>query len=221
MQQLLRAANAPPRAIVEVPDVVGGCLVCKDWRKPPPHTVTSVRLTLDFNEEVQFDLWFYHSLIDQSDKQRTIAHLLDVCIRYAANALAASKEEIELLTIISRAWIAVHGAMQVLTLDGETGMRGRAATDWAEANHIHLKFKAPHQKAWVAERHQELHRHALHTTESQMRMKGSGHHSNRFLQRSLLHTMRSLALTVTLLTMPCMVVSLLCFHRLRVASNLK
>ncbi len=47
-------------------------------------------------------------------------------------------------------------------------MRGLCATDWAETQGVSLKYKAPHQKAWIEERHNEMLRHSLHTTESQL-----------------------------------------------------
>ena len=62
--------------------------------------------------------------------------------------------------------------MQTLVLDEESGMRGRCAVDWAEANNIGLKYKAPRQKAWIVERHNELLRQGLHTTETQMIKEG-------------------------------------------------
>ena len=66
----------------------------------------------------------------------------------------------------------MHGPMKVLVVDGEQGLRGRAASDWAEANSVELKFKAPQQKAWIAERHQEILRHTAHTVESQLVKEG-------------------------------------------------
>ena len=41
-----------------------------------------------------------------------------------------------------------------------------------EANNIGLKFKATRQKAWLVEWHNELLRHGLHLTESQMIKEG-------------------------------------------------
>eukprot|EP00973_Karenia_brevis_P080511 11169959-Karenia_brevis.AAC.1 len=57
----------------------------------------------------------------------------------------------------------------MLTLDEETGMRGQKVSDWASTHNIQLQFKAPRQKAWIVERHNELLRRSLHTTESQLR----------------------------------------------------
>ena len=43
------------------------------------------------------------------------------------------------------------GGMKVLTLDEETGMRGKEADVWAMCNRIIVKHKAPQQKAWLVE----------------------------------------------------------------------
>ena len=58
--------------------------------------------------------------------------------------------------------------MTTLTLDEETGMRGQVALDWAATNGVNLRFKAPRQKAWIVERHNEIVRRAVHTTEDQL-----------------------------------------------------
>jgi len=63
--------------------------------------------------------------------------------------------------------------MTTLTLDEETGMRGQAAFDWASTAGVHMKFKAPRQRAWIVERHNEIIRHGLHTTEQQLIKEGS------------------------------------------------
>ncbi len=76
------------------------------------------------------------------------------------------------MTAISRIWISIYGPMETLVMDEETGMRGRCVMDWAEANTVGLKYKAPRQKAWIVERHNELIRHGLHTTETQMIKEG-------------------------------------------------
>ncbi len=62
--------------------------------------------------------------------------------------------------------------MTSLVLDEETGMRGQATMDWASTNGINMRFKAPRQKAWIVERHNEILRQALHATESQLKSEG-------------------------------------------------
>ena len=172
MTQVLKAANAPARAVSEIPSVVQGCHVCRDWYRPPPKSVTTFRIVDAFNEEVQFDLMFYHSILHPDAVTKVIVHLVDACLRWSSTGIAASKEEVELVTVIGRIWIATFGNMKVLVLDEETGMRGRCASDWAESNGIQLKYKAPRQKAWIVERHNELLRQALHLTETQLKRDG-------------------------------------------------
>ena len=62
--------------------------------------------------------------------------------------------------------------MQTLVMDEESGMRGQCTMDWAAASGINLKFKAPRQKAWIVERHNEIIRRCLQTTEAQLIKEG-------------------------------------------------
>ena len=167
MTQILTAAGVPPHVVAEVAGVVQGCLVCREWKKPPLRNIASFRLTNNFNEEVQFDLLFYHSRMTGGGHQATpdtkvIVHLVCSCIRWSAGCVVPNKEEETLMTAISRIWISIYGPMETLVMDEETGMRGRCVMDWAEANTVGLKYKAPRQKAWIVERHNELIRHGLH-----------------------------------------------------------
>ena len=64
LERILRASGAPARAIGDIPAVVKNCLICREWTKPGPRNVMSVRLITDFNIEVQMDTFFYHSLLE-------------------------------------------------------------------------------------------------------------------------------------------------------------
>ena len=140
MQSLMRAAKAPKGAINEVPSLVQGCDLCRQWQKPPPHTVVAVRLIKEFNQEVQMDLWFYNSLIDKPELERIVMHLIDACVRWSQNGQLPDRTEISLCTKISTMWITHHGPMTVLVQDGESAMKGRSVADWAEANRTKLKY---------------------------------------------------------------------------------
>ena len=94
-------------------------------------------------------------------------HLIDTCIRFSAGAIS-TKEEVDLVITISRVWVSIFGPMTTLCQDEETGTRGQCALDWALATGVHLKFKAPRQKALLVERHNEIFRKGLHRTESQL-----------------------------------------------------
>ena len=66
--------------------------------------------------------------------------------------------------------------MRTLVQDGESGMKGRAVADWAEANRIQLKYRPPGSKAWIAERHQQIQRKTFHSTEGQIQKEGIYNH---------------------------------------------
>jgi len=115
-----------------------------------------------FNEEVQFDLMFYH----EGGVLANIVHLVDVCIRWSATRIVETKK-MELTKAVSDMWTTIFGPMETLTQD-ETGMRGQHAAEWAASNEIGLKFKAPRQKAHIVERHNKIIRDGLHLTETQL-----------------------------------------------------
>ena len=172
MTPILKAQGVPVDALRLIKPVLAQCMVCRDWHKPGPHNVATTKLALEFNEEAQFDLLFYTSLMEPSRGQLSLLHLVDMCIRWDVCVVVPRKTEIALLSAITQHWVSIFGPMRVLTLDGETAMRTRTAADWADVHHIELNFKAPHQKAWVVERHNELVRDALHKTESQLIKEG-------------------------------------------------
>ncbi len=172
MQSLLRASGVPAAVIAEVPAVLQGCDVCWEWDTPGPAAVTTTRLITEFNLEVQMDVWFYRSLIDQPDTQIAILHLIDAAIRWSANGLCKSKEERTLCTVMNEIWIGTHGPPTRLVVDGETGLPGRGASDWAEVQRINLKIKPVGTNAWIAERHQQMFRIAAHAMDTQMKKEG-------------------------------------------------
>ena len=168
MEAILRAAGVAADALHDIRRVVQGCLICRDWHRPGPHNVAAYKLSLAFNEDVQFDLLFYTSVLWPERGQLVIVHLVDTCVRYDVAVVVPNKTEDILCAAITIRWISLFGPMTKLTLDEETGMRGQACQDWAATHGIELRFKAPRQKAWLVERHNELLRHALHTTELQL-----------------------------------------------------
>merc|ERR1739841_358564 len=105
-------------ALADVPAVVQRCVVCRDWAKPGPRNIATFRIILEFNEEAQFDLLFYTSILEPDRGQRTICHLVDACLRWSATG-ETTKEEIQLLTTIDKIWISIFGPMTILVTDNE------------------------------------------------------------------------------------------------------
>ena len=167
MKNTLEVGGAPPAAIADIPSVVQACQICRDWRRPNPRNILSFRLVRQCNEEVQFDLMFHVCRLEPDRGMLPILHLIDVCLRFSQGA-TSRKDELALTTTISRIWISIFAAMQTLTMDEETGMRCQTVSDWASANGMNLKFKAPQQRAWIVERHNDLLRRTIRTTEDQL-----------------------------------------------------
>ena len=172
MTQTLKAAGVPAKTLAEIPSVVQGCMICRNWKRPGPRNMTSSRLITEFNAEVQVDLLFIHSKMEPARGLITVVHLVDAAIRWAAAGVSKSKEEEDLCSTISQIWIAIHGPMGVLVSDEESGLQGRCASDWAEANSMNLKPKAPRQEAQIVERHNALLRHVIHIVEEQLIKEG-------------------------------------------------
>ena len=171
LTNVLKAAGAPPRAVNMIPAVVGACQVCRTWKRPSNRSILTSSLSTQFNEDVQFDLFFYESLLEPDKGRRPVCHLIDTCLRWSSTMIARSKNEDDLTNAIGQCWANVFGPRQRLTLFEETGMRGRVAQDWAVQSLVTSAFKAPLQKAWPIDRHNELQRSALHRPEAQVTEK--------------------------------------------------
>ena len=87
---------------------------------------------------------------------------------WSAYMMFPTRSTRDLLDCISIAWINAFVGMNVLTLDGETVMRSKDVDDLAMYHQVISKYKAPHQKAWLVERHNALIRQGLQRAETQV-----------------------------------------------------
>ena len=172
MKRTLAPAGAPTQALAEIDAVVQACGVCRKWATPTEKTIVSHRLVFVFNEEVQLDLVFIRSQVEPSRGLLTVVHMIDVSTRWAMTQIVPNKEEETLCLVISTLWVSIVGPMSTLVVDHETALQGLYATDWAASQGVALKYKAPRQKAWVVERHNEMLRTGVHTTETQSLKEG-------------------------------------------------
>ena len=74
----------------------------------------------------------------------------------------------DLQDCISMVWVNVSGGLEVLTFDGETGMRSKDVNDWVKYSQLFFKYKAPHQKTFFVQRHSALIRSASQRAGSQV-----------------------------------------------------
>ena len=171
LQSIPGAAGIRAKACNLIPQIVQACQVCRPWRRPNQSNELTYSLAMPFNEEVQFDLMFYHSSLEPGlggVQCIPITHLIGCCIRWSARTRSSSKSIRDLLDNISLAWVNVSGGMQTRTLDGERGMKGKEADGWAKYNQMTTKYYAPHLKAWLVERHNALIRSTLQRAEAQV-----------------------------------------------------
>ena len=157
MQSILKAVGVPCRACGLVPQVVQAYQVCRPWKRPGQSNKLSFSLALSFDgRNVQFDYMFYKSLLEfgfGGEQGIAIVHLMDCCIRWSACRRTPTTTIRGLLGCMSVSWINVFGGMKTSNIDGETGMKGKEVDDWCMCGQVAIKHKAPHQKAWLVERH--------------------------------------------------------------------
>eukprot|EP00959_Pyramimonas_sp_CCMP1952_P144059 3015766-Pyramimonas_sp.AAC.1 len=113
MERMLTAGGAPPKVLQLVDDVVDTCRACRLWMNGAKAT-TTVKLIIQFNDEVPLDSLFY--------KRRVVGHICDGCIRLTVARELVGKTIETLLDFIWTGWIQVFGPMAVLTVDGEGAM---------------------------------------------------------------------------------------------------
>ena len=126
---------------------------------------------MPFQEEVQIDLLFYRSAPQPDlggEHGIPIVYPMDCCIRWPACMRSPPRGTRDLFDCISITWANVCGRVEVLALDGETGMRSREAGVSAMCSPIAFKYKAPHQTTWFVERHNALIRSAPQRAESKV-----------------------------------------------------
>ena len=67
--EILGLAGAPRSALILVKDIVDACRICRAWQRPPPKSMTTVRMARGFNHIVQWDILFHRRMM--------VSHLLD------------------------------------------------------------------------------------------------------------------------------------------------
>ena len=58
MKRMLSAGGVPPKILQMVDDIVDTCRVCRLWMKKGTRATTTIKLSIQFNDEAQLDLVF-------------------------------------------------------------------------------------------------------------------------------------------------------------------
>ena len=118
MTRLLERAGVPKEALEIIPDIVDTCAACRTWSQPLPQSVASVNIPDKFNDQVECDIVFIHP--------HAILHFVDWCTRWQAAVLIPGKSEDSIIKALHSHWISIHGPMQELIMDGESGIAASA-----------------------------------------------------------------------------------------------
>ena len=165
MTRILTGAGVPKGVLELVPDIVETCKECRKWQKPGREPIAAVGVSTKFNEHVEMDLMFY--------KKHIVCHFIDRASRWHAAKAVEGKHDIVLLEALLTSWIQIHGPMNYLIIDGETGVvKSEVFKNELKARGIELKPRAPQQHARYIERRGALLRQALHVIEDQLRTEG-------------------------------------------------
>ena len=154
MMTLLEAAGVKKDVIQLVPQIVDTCVVCRNWQRPGPRSVTSTRVPDVFNKEVQIDLLYY--------KTRVILHCVDACTRWTAALGVDSREASAILDAFSHCWLGIFGPPEMVLTDQEGSLNTDEVAAWFENKGIKLCFRAREQHCSMVERHNEILRRQMH-----------------------------------------------------------
>eukprot|EP00435_Cladocopium_sp_Y103_P042058 s696_g11.t1 len=164
MRRILSAAGLGKEVLDRVAEVVDTCRECRKWTRPGPETVPTLRMTTKFNEHVEADLLFFREFV--------IFHMICCGTRWHAATVVRSKHEDELLEAVDRIWFSIHGPMQQLICDGESGLTNPNAQARLRRFGTVVKIRAPGQHARFIERRGAILRTTLHCLNGQLVHEG-------------------------------------------------
>jgi hypothetical protein len=165
MHKISHAAGLPKEVLDVIPDIVDTCRECRRWQKPGNETIASANISTKFDEDVEMDLMFY--------KEDTVCHCIDRASRWRATKSIADKTDQTLAEALVTAWIGIHGLMEILISDGESGVvKGSIFLGELKSRGIELKIRAPSQHARYIERIGALLRQAMRIIEEQLKREG-------------------------------------------------
>ncbi|CAE7222318.1 unnamed protein product [Symbiodinium sp. CCMP2592] len=164
LEQILKAAGVPQRILEYVPDIINTCQECRKWQRPGPSTQHTLTSSFKFNQQVEFDLLFYRTFI--------VCHLICRATRWHAGCAIPNKEGEAIYESICTNWVSIHGPMQQLIADGESGLWSEAVASRLKRQGVELKLRAPQQHARFIERRGAILRATLHVMEEQLEREG-------------------------------------------------
>ena len=148
MHAILEQAGIPKSVLDLIQGVIDTCKVCRLWQKTGRSAITSSRLSLDFNQNVQADLLFIGNLI--------ILHMICEATRWSMTAILQGKKTTDILPAIINQWFRIWGPPETITADHEGALCSEEASIAFERWGVSFKPKPVGSHAYIVERHHEL-----------------------------------------------------------------
>ena len=159
MRRFLDRVGVSDKVLDLIPEIVQTCKVCREWAKPGPDNVCSVEIPDKFNSQVECDLIFI--------RKHIVFHMLCRCTRWQATREIPNKNAETLMKAIQEIWVSLHGPMQELITDGESGIvLSENTRTYLTRQGIKLHARGKDQHARYAERRGALLRDCIHRIES-------------------------------------------------------
>ena len=164
MTRLLDRAGVPKQILDMILPIVQTCRACRAWAKPAPLNVATIDLPDSFNQSVECDIMFY--------KKYKIFHLVCRCTRWYHAVVITDREDDTLIYAIDT-WVRIHGPMQELISDAETGLAVSEKTQqYLDRKGIRYKPRAKGQHIATIDRRGALVRDIIHKIVEQLTDEG-------------------------------------------------
>ena len=93
--------------------------------RPPPKSMTTVRMARDFYQIVQWVIRFHRRIM--------VSHLLGEAIRLSVGSIPPDKSAASIVAAVGNRRIKFYGSMQILFADGESGLASEEVAQWLGA----------------------------------------------------------------------------------------
>ena len=148
MKTILETAGLPKAILDLIPGVIDTCKVCRLWQRPGRSAISSSRLSIEFNHNVQADLLFIGVLI--------ILHMICEATRWSVTVLLEGKKSEHIMPAIINCWFRIWGPPETITADHEGALCSEEASIAFERWGVSFRPKPVGSHAYVVERHHEL-----------------------------------------------------------------
>ena len=164
MIKILNLANISKEVQEKCREIVDTCRACREWQRPAPKNMATLRISNQFNEYVEIDLLFVGDMI--------ILHIIDEFLRFSGGGLLKSQQTPEILRCIHFNWIMIHGPPRFIVSDQEGALESDEARIYFDRLGTQRRPKAVGSKAVVVERHHEIIRNSIRRIRSQCKEEG-------------------------------------------------